>query len=144
MGKAFKVDTSWAVELDDHEWYGVDSEAQAKLIADAKEQAKLEGCTGLTIFAVPDPIFPLYGHTTKRRVHSETLAHANTKAYEIRTTYRAEIPKDTWESTPENLRTKLLRKVRDALNSRGETSPGRYEILVCAGDQCQVVERGRV
>lgn len=144
MGKAFKVDTSWAVEFDDHEWYGVDDDARAALITEAKEQAKLEGCTGLTIFAVPDPIFPLYGHTTKRRVHSETLSHANGKTFEIRTTYRAEIPKDTWDNTPENLRTKLVRKVRDALNTRGETSPGRYEILVCAGDQCQVVERGRV
>lgn len=144
MGKAFKVDTSWAVEFDDHEWYGVDDDARAALITEAKEQAKLEGCTGLTIFAVPDPIFPLYGHTTKRRVHSETLVYATGKVFEIRTTYRAEIAKDAWDNTPENLRTKLVRKVRDALNTRGETSPGRYEILVCAGDQCQVVERGRV
>lgn len=144
MCKAFKVDTTWIVEVPDDNWFGVTTDKQRQICAEAAQQAKIEGCVQLSIFAQADAIFPLYGHEGLKLVHNEKLANAQSDVYEIHTTYRAVILEDEWRNTPENLKHKLVRKVRDTLNSRGETFPGRYEICVGAGNNLIIIERGRV
>lgn len=144
MAKAFKADTCWVHECSDEDWFERKEETRTAFIDGIKERAKLEGCTSIAVFAVPDPLFPLYGHSVKKRVHSEQLAGASTALFEVRTTYFARIPNDVWESTAENLRPALIRRVRDALNERGIEHPGRYEIAICTDDTCTTIERGRV
>lgn len=138
-----KVQECWAVELPDHEWFGIAEDAREVLVTSHREEALKEGCINLSIFAIPDPLFPVYGIDRKKKVHNESLE--TDKAFELSCTHHAHLMPHNWAKMDEKAQAKTLKMIRDVLGIKGMTNPGRYEILLPNGDGTNtVIGRGRV
>lgn len=141
--KDFKADTAWVVEMTDFEWFSIDDDGRAALIAKARTNGREAGCDSIAIFAIPDPIFPVYGITVKKRVHNEQLATG--KAWGISCVHVIDLVPAIWAELDEPGRLKLLKNIREVVNIKGRTNPGRYEIVLPNGDgSLTYVERGKV
>jgi hypothetical protein len=141
---AVKTGSGWFLEIPDKEWYGIGDDARATYLEEQKTIARAKGCTSLIIVAVPDPIFPLYGHTKRHRVHLESWPSDDAPAFKIETEYTGYIHVDVWNKLSEKGRVDLTRSVRDALNARGEVYAGRYSIYVTDSVTQSLIEKGRV
>lgn len=141
MGKAFKQEALYIVELDELEWYSQDGEQQAKLSSGYVDRAKALGCVMLSIFVIPDPLFSMCGQNKKHRVFEKRIEVSNAP-YKVEILLTADIALETWDKLAELDRKRLVRECRDALNDKAVTADiqGRYQITV--GSTC--VERGRV
>jgi hypothetical protein len=141
--RSFKADEAWVVEADDHEWFGQPEDVRAAIVTMTRDAAKAEKCTSFAIFSVPDPIFPVYGHSIKKRVHSEQIDTG--ASFHLSCTHHAEIPRDHWEAISDVAQSKLLKRLHDILSIKGATNPGRYEIYIPNGDGTNTyLERGKL
>lgn len=141
MGKAFKQDALYIVELDENQWYGLDSERQTGVAAEYADRAKALGCSIMSIFVIPDPLFPMCGQGKKHRVFEKRI-EVRSAPFDLTILLTADIPLEAWDKLGELDRNRLVRECRDALNDRAVIAKvrGRYQIVV--GSTC--VERGRV
>lgn len=146
MGKAFKQSDMWLLQLDELEWYGIPKEAQDALKDDMLLQAGIEGCILVAILVDPDPVFPMFGHTTRHRVFEQRLERKLAVPFQIETKYTCEINSDEYWVANESTRMKMVGKARDALNECGLSVPGRYQIVVRVkdGQELRIIEAGRV
>lgn len=143
MAKSFKTDDAWVVEYDDHEWFGVSEEVRGEQVQFARDMAKAAKCTSFAIFSIPDPIFPVYGHSIRKRVYTEQIDTG--ASFHLSCTHHAEIPREHWDAISEEAKAKLLKRLRDILAIKGSTNPGRYEIYVPNGDGTNTyLERGKI
>lgn len=132
------------VEMTDVEWFSISDEQRAELIVRYRDKALKDTCNVLSIFAIPDPIFPIHGITVRKRVHNEKLINDG-KAWGLTCTHHAELVPRVWTTMDEAAQKRTLKTIRDVLAIKGNTNPGRYEILLPNGDGTNtVVERGRV
>lgn len=142
MGRAFKQNEMYVVNLDEAEWYpaGIDKEV---LKLSYRASAEELGCALISVFVIPDALFPLYGETRKHRVY-EYRFPSSAKLYEVEAHFVGKIDREKYDKLSEGQQHKLVREVRDALNTHASGVPGRYAIQIVNGTEVQLVERGRV
>ena len=138
--KTFKALDVWVAELDDHVWHGHTEEQRTEFLAWMREAARSNQCASFSVFSIPDPIFPVH-HDKKKRVHNEQLLTGS--SWRLWCTHHVEIAPEHWQGKDEAGRKKMLTTIRDVLEIKGRTNPGRYVIYVPNGDGTDtLVEQG--
>lgn len=147
--KAIKSEQSYIVECDEADWYGKKPAERDAMLAGLRDTAKGQNCLALTVFALPDPILPMYGIDRKTRVHSEKLE--SDKLYEVTLMYSAEVAPAAWDALTRAKKDEVLREIRDGFAKRGHRNPGKYEVFITRSssvrgrpDTREYLERGRV
>lgn len=139
MGKVYRQNEMWVVELAEEEWYGPKADKEA-LKTNFKDRAREQHCQQVVIFVIPDPLFPLYGDNKKHRVFQYQFPAAE-KPFKVGALFTGEIDVDVYERADEATRRSLIRDVRDMLNDTANGVAGRYVIRTTDGKQ---LETGRV
>lgn len=139
MGKEYKQNDLYVIELDEHEWYGPNVDRE-ELQGKYRETARANLCALVAVFVIPDVLFPMCGHTRKHKVYEHHFPAADSH-FKVQATFTGVIDGEIYTSLSERQRSILVRKVRDEVNEHANGVPGRYTISL---DNGVILETGRV
>lgn len=141
MGKAYKQNDLWVVEISDADWYakGVNQEALKRAYLD---DARRNKCVLCAVFVTPDAVFPLYGYTARHKVFEHRFPSKH-REYNVEVLFTGVIDSEVYSNANVSAQMSIVRKVRDALNMKALTADlsGRY--LIKTSDN-KLIEQGRV
>ena len=137
-----KMGESWVVEIrEETVWYGGDLSERNALNDKAKADAGKHGCSSVSIFVVPDPLFPLYGETSRHRVWTTRIDRSENDPYSVEALFTGIVKEAVFGKISLAEQQKMITVVRDKLNRMARGQVGRYQIVF---DNGKLIERGRV
>lgn len=142
MGREYKQNDLYVVELDEEEWYfnGADHD---DLTDSYRTAARAHSCSRVAVFVTPDALFSMCGHDKRHRVYEHSFPAADAP-FKVSAEFRGAIDSEVYNRLDDRGKRKLINTVRDELNEYARGVAGRYTIVLLPEHPLVVLERGRV